>query len=128
MATTTLGTPNRTTRPVNPLVYWAIGAVVVIALIVFFAMRTNNSTATGTGVDRSNVSDTTTGPAVNDNGPAIDQNNTMTPGTNGTNGVNGGADMDNGTTDQNMNNAGPSGSTTNDTNAPANNDNTMSGQ
>lgn len=57
MATTTMGSTNGTKRKISPAVYWAVGAVIIVALL-FYAMNTRNIISTSPSVP----SDTVTTP------------------------------------------------------------------
>jgi hypothetical protein len=136
MATTTIGnTPNRSTNPNHPAnpgtgnsssvkynsnepvradnrnqaLWWVLGAVVALALVVFFVMR--NRTADNAAAQRSTVSDTTTTTTM---APATTDSAAGTAGVNGAAGSNGTTTM--GTTGPNTNmNAAPVDSNTNGT-------------
>lgn len=70
--------PDGTLRTANQTLYWVIGALVVLALVIFFAMR--NSVAPTTPVESTGVSDTTT-------------TSTTTTGVNAAGGLNNGTSM-----------------------------------
>lgn len=61
MATTTMGSTPRTGKNVNPAVYWGIGALVLLALIIFYSMATrttDNATPTTSAPVTTDISDT----------------------------------------------------------------------
>lgn len=55
MATTTMDNPNAT----NKVIYWTLGVIAVIALLLFFSMRTFNTTPLDPGVSSGTSGSTT---------------------------------------------------------------------